>query len=348
MKIHGRPIHPFLLKILIVCSLAIGVLVGVGVWKYLTGRSPEFSLSAFLLLMVAVAVMVFAWLARSGANKPKQIRPSRPKQPEHQPSPKPAGRGYAQATDDQLRQQFTTISEWVSHANTPDERQQVMELVRLNYPQFQEAARHFLTTGESLDTIEKTTSKKQLEDSAEIARKSQTAMFNALPFAVDLSTRAKQEGSLSDLISEARAHLKSAPAPAPQAWQTTLGAGFHEIDRLVSVGDWDSARVALQHIAYDMPKADPQTKADFTAAMCQFAVRDPLFQSVMEAITPLVLQTPGIRQAQIYAGWAPEKKELVRYVLYYAAESGQLVRVKKGNSYQLYPKGFTPPAKQST
>ncbi len=94
-----------------------------------------------------------------------------------------------------------------------------------------------------------------------------------------------------------------------------------------------------------MPDADPETKAKFTAAMCQFAVRDPLFQSVMLAAQPVITESPGITQAKLYAGMSDEKKELIRYVFYFAAESGKIVRQKKGNSYALYPKGFVPPPK---
>ena len=132
-------------------------------------------------------------------------------------------------------------------------------------------------------------------------------------------------------------------ADPPQSWQDTYNKGPAEIDRLVTMGDWNSARVALQRIAYGMLDAPPDLKTQFTQAMCKFAVRDPLYQQVMQTAVPIITQLPGITQAKLYAGMSDDKKELMRYVLYYAAEMGQIVRQKKGNSYALYPQGFVPP-----
>jgi len=136
--------------------------------------------------------------------------------------------------------------------------------------------------------------------------------------------------------------MKRKAASPVQAWQTTLGLGFEEIDRLISVGNWDSARAALQRIAYGMVNADSDTKANFTAAMSKFAELDPLFSDVLAAALPVIEETPGIKQADLYRDMSDDKKELVRYVLYFAAELGKLVRVKKGNSYSLYPSGYIP------
>ena len=126
-------------------------------------------------------------------------------------------------------------------------------------------------------------------------------------------------------------------AAAAQPWQTNLGLGWPEVDALMEQGDWDSARAALQRIAYSMVDEDADTKAKFTRLMSEFARRDPLFESVMQAVGPVINQSPGVRQAALYKGMADDKKELIRYVLYFAAELGQIARVKKGNSYALYP-----------
>lgn len=122
-----------------------------------------------------------------------------------------------------------------------------------------------------------------------------------------------------------------------QAWQTTQNTAWPEIDRLMAIGDWDSARAALQRVAYTMVNEDAGTKAKFTHLMSEFVLQDPLFESVMRALTPVINQSPGVRQAALYKGTTEDKKELIRYVLYFAAELGQVVRVKKGNSYALFP-----------
>ena len=124
-----------------------------------------------------------------------------------------------------------------------------------------------------------------------------------------------------------------------QAWQTTQNTGWPEIDRLMAIGEWDSARAALQRVAYTVVNEGADTKAKFTHLMSKFALQDPLFESVMRAVTPVINQSPGVRQASLYKGMAEDKKELIRYVLYFAAELGQIVRVKKGNSYALFPTG---------
>jgi hypothetical protein len=136
-------------------------------------------------------------------------------------------------------------------------------------------------------------------------------------------------------------HRQRHPEPAPaqaQSWQTTINRGAAEIDRLVAAGDWDSARAALQHVAYGMVDADPEAKRRFTQAMCRFAAQDPLYRQVMAVVRPLVAQTPGIVQAKLYPHLPDVDPALIRYALYYAAEMGDLARAKKGNSYALHIK----------
>lgn len=126
-----------------------------------------------------------------------------------------------------------------------------------------------------------------------------------------------------------------------QAWQTAVDNGSAEIDSLIAKGDWDSARAALQRIAYGMLNAEPEAKRQFTQAMCQFAVRDPLYHAVMKIAAPLVEKTPGMLQTKLYPHLPHLEPEIIRYVIYYAAEMGDLVRRKKGNSYAVFPKWYT-------
>lgn len=131
---------------------------------------------------------------------------------------------------------------------------------------------------------------------------------------------------------------ESAPA---HAWRVTIGKGAAELDHLVAMGDWDSARAALQRIAYGMLDAPPDEKRQFTQAMCKFAARDPLYYAVMQVVTPLVEATPGLTQTKLYPHLPNLTPETIRYVIYYAAEMGELVRRKKGNSYAIFPKSYT-------
>lgn len=135
---------------------------------------------------------------------------------------------------------------------------------------------------------------------------------------------------------------RSRPAATPrtvQPWQETVSRGAAELDRLVAAGDWDSAREALQRIAYGMPGATADDKAAFTAAMCKFAARDPLLEQVLRVALPLVRQAPGLLQSKLYPHIPAVTPELVRYALFYAAGLDRIVRVKKGNSYALFEPG---------
>jgi tetratricopeptide (TPR) repeat protein len=140
-----------------------------------------------------------------------------------------------------------------------------------------------------------------------------------------------------EVQSKRNAPVLSGPVPR-QSWQDTWSKGAQEIDLLVARGDWHSARTALQQAAYGMLKASPVDKRRFTVAMCQFAKHDPLLHQVMAVVTPLVNNTPGITQTKLYPHLPGVDPETVRYVLYYAAELGYIVRHKKGNSYALHPK----------
>lgn len=112
-----------------------------------------------------------------------------------------------------------------------------------------------------------------------------------------------------------------------------------EIENAWQRGDFDWARQQLQRIAYGMvePSVTDAQRADFTRLMTAFAKEDPLYKDVMERVLPLVQANPGMLQSQIYKGQPDDIKEQMRYVLYFANELGHIRRVKKGNSYGLYP-----------
>ncbi len=113
---------------------------------------------------------------------------------------------------------------------------------------------------------------------------------------------------------------------------------------MLEQSDFDSARRYLQKIAYGLPKATQQEKDDFTAVMSAFATVDPMYQNCMASILPIVAQNPnGLKQTLLYPHMAAAPDaEHARYVLYFADELGAVRRVKKGNSYIVFPVGQEP------
>lgn len=277
---------------------------------------------------------------------------------------------YKAQSEQQLHEQFQTISLWMAEAEGAQARQRVVELAALNYPWFKPAAEVLQHIFHGLERAEHVSDFHDRIKLTESIHTYQAAMFDALPFKVDVATRATQGNALNTLLQECWSGKKvPPPSPAPavapiptprptpmpapeiappvrqapvQNWAVTVNRGAAELDRLVAMGDWDSARDALQHVAYGMVDADEQTKRAFTQAMCQFAARDPLYHEVMGLVTTLVSQSPGVLQSKLYPHFPDLSPEMVRYVLYYAAELGDVVRRKKGNSYALFPKGTEP------
>ena len=102
--------------------------------------------------------------------------------------------------------------------------------------------------------------------------------------------------------------------------------------------DWSAARAALQNIAYGMVGKDvPQKdKDEFKAFVARFAKHDPLYLETMKIVRPLLLKNPGMIQSELYKGCNESTKEAMRYVLYFSEALGEVQRIKKGRSYQLY------------
>lgn len=118
---------------------------------------------------------------------------------------------------------------------------------------------------------------------------------------------------------------------------------FIDVPTLMERGDWDGARRALQKMAYEFVSKPANEKREFTALMVEFAKLDPLYNRCIKAVFPLVQAQPGIRQTALYPHMPTADIEESRYVLYFAHELGHLVRIKKGNSYQVYLPGQTIP-----
>lgn len=111
--------------------------------------------------------------------------------------------------------------------------------------------------------------------------------------------------------------------------------------RYLRDGDIDGARQVMQRLAslvFEDRDTHPEQAARFTALMCKFVQIDPLFQRELAAIKPVVRKQPGILQTQLY-GHMRAGEELARYVLYFAHETGDLVRRNKGRTYAVFLPG---------
>jgi hypothetical protein len=126
-----------------------------------------------------------------------------------------------------------------------------------------------------------------------------------------------------------------------QANRHPLGQSAADIEGAWASGDWDWARAALQKLAYTMTGDDvsQEQKDHFKRLMTRFAQKDPLYREIIVELLPVIQQQPGILQSEIYAHVPRHDVETIRYVLYFAHELGDLVRLKKGRSYQLFGPG---------
>ena len=117
-------------------------------------------------------------------------------------------------------------------------------------------------------------------------------------------------------------------------WKET----FIVIEKAVKIKDYDFARKWLQKFAQESIRTEvPQEVRDkFKILMAEFAKQDPLYLEILPEILPLIENDPGIMQTAIYPKLPEYSQENIRYVLYFAQELGELTRLKKGRSYQLF------------
>lgn len=119
------------------------------------------------------------------------------------------------------------------------------------------------------------------------------------------------------------------------AWREQM----EEVKRAWKNGDFDFARTWLQKMAYSLTttKAPEAVHDKFKALMVAFTRDDPLYADILSQVLPTVEASPGIIQSELAKHFSDYDTEHFRYVLYFAAESGDIIRIKKGRSYQLFP-----------
>lgn len=107
-------------------------------------------------------------------------------------------------------------------------------------------------------------------------------------------------------------------------------------------GDFDTARATYQKMAY--------ANIAPTQEIAQFAGDDPLYQGVLSIIIQNLEEREPILQSEFTSKvkqvYGEQAANLVRYVTYFAEVRGELIREKKGRSYNLYlPENYDRKAK---
>nr|DAF25291.1 MAG TPA: hypothetical protein [Caudoviricetes sp.] len=102
--------------------------------------------------------------------------------------------------------------------------------------------------------------------------------------------------------------------------------------------EFDAMRFALQKVAYEMvgDRYTQQEKDKFKKIMTYFAYKDPLYNDCIKKIIGIVAKNEGMLQTQIYQYFKEYDTEIMRYVLYFGGELGDICRVKSGRTYKLY------------
>lgn len=115
-------------------------------------------------------------------------------------------------------------------------------------------------------------------------------------------------------------------------------AQMQEIKDAWSRQDYDFARNWLQKLAYSITseKAPKHVHDDFKALMVSFTKEDPIYIEVMQLAKPEIANNPGIIQSVLSKQYPEIDSEQFRYVMYFAAESGEIIREKAGRSYALH------------
>lgn len=102
--------------------------------------------------------------------------------------------------------------------------------------------------------------------------------------------------------------------------------------------EFDAMRFALQKVAYEMvgDRYTQQEKDKFKKIMTYFAYKDPLYNDCIKRVISIVAKNEGMLQTQIYPYFKEYDAEIIRYVLYFGSESGDIHRLKSGRTYKLY------------
>jgi hypothetical protein len=122
----------------------------------------------------------------------------------------------------------------------------------------------------------------------------------------------------------------------PHAWPDVIEHGIAGLEDCIAHGEWDLARATLQQMGYTMMGADDASHKKFTAYIRSFYSRDPLHQGIMKIAIPLIKSNLGILQTELYKHFIGLDAETIRSQFYIAEQMGEIRRVSKGRSYQVF------------
>ncbi|MFH1537410.1 MAG: zinc ribbon domain-containing protein [bacterium] len=106
-------------------------------------------------------------------------------------------------------------------------------------------------------------------------------------------------------------------------------------------GDFDLARMLYQKCEWswkNVVKLDPSYQNDLDRIQkeySEFAKTDPLYIKLLALIKDVASNKPGILQTEMYSELPDYNKSDISYVLFFAEKHKQIIRHKKGRTYQL-------------
>lgn len=140
----------------------------------------------------------------------------------------------------------------------------------------------------------------------------------------------------------------SVPAARPEPrttsapWPPEVAGWMMEARKAFDAGDIDRARMCYQKAAYGFAQLTPEQNEGLKREIASFADHDPRYQAGLALVRQMVRANPGMLQSELGKSAGPNR-EALNYVLYYADQLGDIVRVKSGRSYRLYLPGQSIP-----
>ncbi|MBR8466345.1 hypothetical protein KDE13_08365 [Campylobacter sp. faydin G-140] len=111
----------------------------------------------------------------------------------------------------------------------------------------------------------------------------------------------------------------------------------NEMIELFEIGDFNNLRALITQMAYTYANTPESEMVKNIGKF--FTKHDPMYTDILARVRDIVSENQGLKQSTIYSDVSPDgfySVEDIRYVLYYAAEYGDIIRKPFGNSYKLY------------
>lgn len=132
-------------------------------------------------------------------------------------------------------------------------------------------------------------------------------------------------------VPEARPAARACSAP----WPSDVAQWVVQARESFDGGDIDQARVCYQKAAYGFAALTREQNEELKREIASFTQHDPRYLAGLELVRDAVRASPGTLQSELGKA-AGGNREALNYVLYFAATTGDIVRMKSGRSYRLY------------